>query len=333
MTLKSDRKILIRNRSLPGDINDDDAIDIIDLLMIVDHITGRSVLPDTGAAPTLFDRADIAPWPTGNGIVDVQDLTLLQNIILAKTYPAGGEFGGETINRTAPTPIVQEQMVSLNKLSGTAGTSFKVYVTKTGIALHVINTVPLKGFQVDFDNVGPVPQNLKIYSQFGEGFAFSNNGSLRLLVYDVKGGVLEAGDRMVVNLAFTISSPDRVTLDGIVAGDKDNGKVDGVSGAVSNENSPAIPLNFELGQNYPNPFNPSTTLRIGVPEAGDVSVRIFNTLGQEVRTLFQGQLTPGFHTMQWNGRDNNGQQMATGTYFVRMVTGGAVQSRKMMLLK
>ena len=103
-----------------------------------------------------------------------------------------------------------------------------------------------------------------------------------------------------------------------------------------------LPQDFALGQNYPNPFNPSTTIPFAVPVADDVlgtavlapvSVEIFNMLGQQVHTLVQGNLQPGYYSMVWDGRNSAGRAVATGIYFYKLQVGGKVQVRRMTLVK
>jgi subtilisin family serine protease len=94
-----------------------------------------------------------------------------------------------------------------------------------------------------------------------------------------------------------------------------------------------LPSAFALYQNYPNPFNPMTTISFTLPAASDVSLRIFNILGQEVSTLYTGLLPAGIHQFQWDATDNSGNEVAGGVYFYRLVTGKLKQTRKMLLLK
>jgi len=89
-----------------------------------------------------------------------------------------------------------------------------------------------------------------------------------------------------------------------------------------------------LSQNYPNPFNPTTVIKFTVKERTPVRLHIYNVAGQLVRTLVDDVRTPGVvHTMEWNGRDNAGQSVASGVYFYRLVTTDFTQTRKMVLLK
>jgi hypothetical protein len=95
-----------------------------------------------------------------------------------------------------------------------------------------------------------------------------------------------------------------------------------------------LPTEFALAQNYPNPFNPSTTIEFSLPRAAQVSLVIFNLLGQNVATLADHDLySSGTHSVQWDGRDNSGQATASGVYFYRLTAGDFIEQKKMMLLK
>jgi hypothetical protein len=93
------------------------------------------------------------------------------------------------------------------------------------------------------------------------------------------------------------------------------------------------PQSFELHQNYPNPFNPSTTIQFQVPEASDVSIVIYDMLGQEVRILFSENIQAGAYSVDWNGVNNAGQKMSSGSYIYRMTAGDYVDTKEMILLK
>ena len=88
------------------------------------------------------------------------------------------------------------------------------------------------------------------------------------------------------------------------------------------------PTEFELSQNYPNPFNPSTTIRFSIPEGSQVSLMIYNSLGQEIKTLVNGFIEAGVHTVNFNAVDLN-----SGMYFYRLDAGEFSQVRKMTLIK
>ncbi len=91
---------------------------------------------------------------------------------------------------------------------------------------------------------------------------------------------------------------------------------------------------FSLAQNYPNPFNPTTTILYSLAKRSDISLKVYNVLGQTVRTLIPSQKqVAGQYQVVWDGRDDHGNSVATGIYFYRLKAGDFVKSRKMALLK
>ncbi len=89
-----------------------------------------------------------------------------------------------------------------------------------------------------------------------------------------------------------------------------------------------LPDDFQLAQNYPNPFNPLTTIRYGLPSRSHVMLTVFNTLGQKVATLVQGEQEAGYHEAVF---DASG--LASGMYLYRLHAGDFVQARRLLLLK
>jgi hypothetical protein len=88
------------------------------------------------------------------------------------------------------------------------------------------------------------------------------------------------------------------------------------------------PVQFELAQNYPNPFNPSTTIKFSIPQSSDVTLKIFNTLGQEVSTLLDQNMEAGSHTINFDASELN-----SGIYFYKLDAGSYSEVKKMTLLK
>jgi hypothetical protein len=98
-----------------------------------------------------------------------------------------------------------------------------------------------------------------------------------------------------------------------------------------------IPSDFTVGKNYPNPFNPTTSIWFGVPELAEVTLKVYNVVGQEVATLFEGNATAGYHQARWAAQSANGQ-LSSGVYFYRFIARGAsgrthTEINKMILLR
>lgn len=106
-------------------------------------------------------------------------------------------------------------------------------------------------------------------------------------------------------------------------------------GAVQTKNYSVItPDDYLLNQNYPNPFNPSTTISFVLPLAKNVTMKIYDMLGKEVATVINNQyFDKGTHSVVWNGKDDNGRTVASGSYIGKMKAGNVEKSIKMMMLK
>ncbi len=89
-----------------------------------------------------------------------------------------------------------------------------------------------------------------------------------------------------------------------------------------------VPSTFELAQNYPNPFNPTTMIRYSVPQKSQVTLKIYNVLGQEVATLFSGSQAAGTYEVNFDA-----SRFASGVYFYRLQAGSFSSVKKMMLMK
>ncbi len=106
-----------------------------------------------------------------------------------------------------------------------------------------------------------------------------------------------------------------------------------VTANALSETNDSAPRTFTLAQNYPNPFNPETSINYSITAGGNVSLTIYNALGQKIRTLVNGVQAGGDYQVTWNGRDDRGVQVSTGLYFYRLTTGGFSSIRKMTFLK
>ncbi|MEZ5357590.1 MAG: FlgD immunoglobulin-like domain containing protein [Candidatus Zixiibacteriota bacterium] len=106
--------------------------------------------------------------------------------------------------------------------------------------------------------------------------------------------------------------------------------VQSASDVDDNGNQPDI---YSLAQNTPNPFNPTTRIDYSLARRGDVSIIVFNILGQKVKTLVDGEMDAGQHTVYWKGEDAAGNAVASGMYFYKMMSGEFVTTRKMILVR
>lgn len=331
--LPADLRINVWNRvsaNSLGDVNGDGAIDILDLINVVDHIVSRDSL-DTNITPPLttseFERANIAPWDSIDAFVNVQDLALIQQIILQGQYP-----NGNPINK--PVALARTGDKSLSKSNGVA--TVKLYITKDGIAVKLATDIGIRGAQLEFSSLESNVGNMIIDSRLGGGFYNQINDFLIVLLYDQSGNaVVEAGESLVANIQFPIEDPRSINIDEIILVDINKAKIGQLNVEIIYSNAPEIPVEYSLSQNYPNPFNPNTTVQFSVPKNGMVTIKIYDMLGQEITTLFTGEASRGLYTINWNGKDSNGNSISSGSYIYRMTAnnGEFIQSKKMIYLK
>lgn len=320
--------IYVTNRvSSYGDVNGDGVIDILDLILVVDHIIGRDSLQGDR-----FTRADIAPWtpgapaPSPDLLVNVLDLAVIQNIILTGFFPSGVQ-----VNK----PVVAQGNQGDDQLGKfTSGTAKAIlYITNQGIEFHLNSEQAIRGAQLEFGRVEGNSSSMNIDTRLGGGYHLQTNDYLRTLMYDVLGeAVIPAGVNYVANMPFHIDNPQAVTLEKIILVNTNRQKIGHIQVEIVYTN-PNVPMDYALFQNYPNPFNPTTTVEFQVPQTAEVTLKIYNTLGQEVRTLFSGQLDGGRYKAEWDGMNDAGVKMSSGTYIYRMISGEFVQSKKMTLVK
>jgi hypothetical protein len=105
------------------------------------------------------------------------------------------------------------------------------------------------------------------------------------------------------------------------------------TGVEKNTEISSIPRDLFLEQNYPNPFNPSTVIQYGLPASERVRITIFSLLGQEIAELANTVQSPGSYRVVWNGRDQQGKDMPSGIYLIRLQAGSTQLVKKAMLVR
>ena len=170
----------------------------------------------------------------------------------------------------------------------------------------------------------------------------TNNAGWRMLrsvdgeTYEVVGSFIQGAGTSDALLAYRFEDSDlpntekvfyileQVDLDGSIARSQ---SIEVILGSL-------VDLPSEFATNvYPNPFNPSTTISYDLPEAGFVSIRIYDALGQEIRFLESRQAAAGRYKIQWDARDNQGRGVASGVYIAKVEAGSFSAAMKMLLLK
>ncbi len=103
---------------------------------------------------------------------------------------------------------------------------------------------------------------------------------------------------------------------------------------VSEDPNSLLPARSVLGANYPNPFNPQTIIPFSVARRGDIALNVYDARGHMVRHLAAGEFAPGSHQVRWDGTDDSGRSMPSGTYFVRLKDAvGQVETSGLVLVR
>ncbi len=102
---------------------------------------------------------------------------------------------------------------------------------------------------------------------------------------------------------------------------------------TDDNNTDILPTSIALKQNYPNPFNPTTTISFSTTVGGRAVMDVYNIAGAKVRTLLDGQVNAGTTTLEWDGKNNTGHDVASGIYLYRLSLAGSEQVRKMILVR
>jgi hypothetical protein len=162
---------------------------------------------------------------------------------------------------------------------------------------------------------------------------------------DKVGGELVDGDGNVVDVTqstnnnpFILTAPSAGTYL-VYAGNKepsrdwDSVSVNLTVSAIDLPNKARIPERIQLLGNHPNPFNNITLIKFSLPQQKQIRLTIFNMRGQLIRNLVEGNFSSGIHQIMWDGTDNSGKIVSSGTYVYRLSSRNQNLSRKLVLSK
>ncbi len=300
-----------------GDANIDREVDIADVVSVVGYILG-----DIDFTSRQFMAADV----TKNDSVNVADLVGIINIIL---------YG---VVEPSPSPSSYFEPMAIVRLDYEdlqPGTSGEVNVLAD-------LEVPVAGAQIEL-NYDPkqltfeAPRLSDWSDRFIAEYRDDKQGKLIVLLYNMSNDPISPGEGNILSLPARVN-PDLMNKINLEIGEVVLADQNAVQIPVD-DGKASVPQAFELSQNYPNPFNPNTTIKYTLPSVGDgqetlpTTLKIYNILGEVVRTLVNEPKSPGVYYELWDGKDDQGDQVASGIYFYRLRAGEFSETKKMVLLK
>jgi hypothetical protein len=219
-------------------------------------------------------------------------------------------------------------------LAASAPQSVIRFDSKTGLTLWLtaLSSSYIRGIDYLSDVSGDGARDIAVATQQpGKIVVLSGMNGNVLFEYLFGTNIAQRGDRVA-----TLLSIDGNKSTEFVGGNREGRVVcfsGGVNTVVGVIPSPELPKDFSVSQNYPNPFNPSTTIEVGLPSQQNLTVKIFDVLGRELRSFYYEKASAGVHKIVWDGRNQHGSPVASGVYFYRVQAGDTFAVRRMLLLK
>ena len=254
---------------------------------------------------------------------------------------------GRTAVGPATKPIVLLPGINENaEFSLSLGSERVVAGELMAVDVSLANVAALMGYgftlnyeadNFEFISVAPADEDL-LTSTGGESKLFHNmvaDGQVEV-VNGVFNGTAVSGGGDIVRFVFRVlrEFEDNARFeiaDGLVFDPSQLQNPAVVAGVLELQSTPR---EFALRQNFPNPFNPDTTIKYDLAESADVTLQIYNVLGQVVRTLVGSEAqNAGRYQIRWNGMDDRGVPVSSGVYFYQISAGKFQDVRKLMLLK
>ena len=283
---------------------------------------------------------------------DINDVLTVIDFILEEDFPSEDEFRNVDVNMDVEINIADVVMM-VDIIYGGNARSFALdmneiaYVdliqdyqnSKLGIAIDYHG--PVRGIELELEydhkmvniistGLSKLQDNVMVTSKR------IGDGNLKVIVANLNSGLIENNENMYLDIPLEFNGDDyqvsTVSLKDIKIAGSDGNIVRSLTRTEFSDIK-AIPVNFALQQNFPNPFNPSTEIRFDIPENEHVTLIIYNMMGQKVKTLASGNMIPGYHSIIWNGTNDIGAKVATGTYFYSINTSNFQSIRKMLFLK
>jgi hypothetical protein len=320
-----------------GDANGDGEVNVDDVVFLINYLYRNGDPPD----PFLAGDA------TGDGDVEIGDIVYLITYLFRSgpaPCPAGGGFSIESskLSHTSGQAEIGMLLKTDQNHAGIAKVSPEGFEEFSQIEVIGKFNCDVAGvhLEIEFDpdevtllepSSAPLTNGLQL-------FWGTKNGILKIGIVDLSGkSFISAGEGTLVSLQAKGEDLTSIRIREAILVDQDamplTLELSGYLKLQEAGGAEVKPQNFSLFQNYPNPFNPRTSIRYALPQDARVKLVIYNVMGQKVKTLVDEEQSAGYKTVWWDGRDNRGDQVASGVYFYRLEADSFSQVRKMMLIK
>jgi hypothetical protein len=284
-----------------GDVDENGDVDNYDAGIILHHTVGSELLPMDNLR--WWEFGPWFDWRTKAADVDEDGQILAMDAVYILQYIVGLVTDFPVI--TTPVENVTVELTDTGLLF-TAPEEINGF----NISLPEIDGVEYLEPTILWDNVSSV-----VRDENGMGVAIATSTAQKGVMLEIPLKVTSAENVDIIMTAFSNNSEAQL-------------KVVVNSSMVNNETSTGLPQQYTLSQNYPNPFNPSTQIEYALPKATQVTLEVFNSVGQKVMELVNGQQSAGYHTATF---DASG--LSSGVYLYKLTTPSFTQTKKMLLIK
>jgi len=324
-----------------GDANGDGVIDLGDILYLI------SYLYKGGPAPNPLWTGDA----NSDGVVDLGDiLYLVSYLYKGGPAPCSGKGRGILTNTSRLSGSLGHADISLMLKSDSADENLTGFAKVSPEGFDEVSQISVIGkfdrdvagvhLEIDFnpDEVTLLDPALTPLTRSLQLFSGTKDGTQKIGMVDLSGeNFLPTGEGILVNLKAKGKDLTSIKIKKAIVLGLDAMPLDlELSGELrfrESKNSESVPQRFSLSQNYPNPFNPQTSIRYALPQDAQVRLIIYNILGKKVKTLVDEFQSAGYKTGWWDGKDEKGDQVASGVYFYRLEADKFSEVKKMMMVR
>ena len=324
----------VRIDGILGDINADSTVNVPDATLCLRMVAGLSLPP--------IPPGHIEPTPYEHWAADVdKDGNITTGDALRILYLSLGR----SFSKTNPLANTANNEQAVVRVADSEPETFEAGETITiPILVEQRSDVYAADMELSYNTAALTLIEVKAGAARSLLLKNSNeSGKLTLAMINTNGLIGSGGK--IVTLKFetkqTSASNIPLQVDEVHLFDSQAHPIQVEKGTTSISETTSQPNAFELLQNYPNPFNPETIIQYNLPTSSQVSLKVYNLMGQTVRDLVNAKNAAGVHRVTWDGRNDAGQKVESGIYFYRIEatrqaqgTGGRfVQSMKAVLMK